>query len=190
MLLKQIGCTQNHLRRISKKILWVKLSSDQLTQQNPHQEWSGSEVSVLHSTWTKGFNEKKEREIPSTHLRFWDFSVMNTMEVAWGWIQRFSLQNTDILQDDEKIKRRVPVSCQWRRDDEILWKPWKKQQVILWLCFHCGVRNGFDYWDGLQFLHINNIFDLKCNCWQVESLINVQLFSLSFLSLSGFFDVQ
>lgn len=47
-------------RRISKKILWAKVPSDQLTQQNPQQELSGSEVSVTQHQ-KKGFNDKKER---------------------------------------------------------------------------------------------------------------------------------
>lgn len=62
-------CRQNHLRRISDN-LWVKVSSDQLTQQNPHQELPGSEVSVLHNTWTKEFNERKERDHPHTYVFF------------------------------------------------------------------------------------------------------------------------
>lgn len=49
-LLKQAGYRQNQLRRISKNILWVNVSSEQLTKQNPHQELSGSEDSVLLST--------------------------------------------------------------------------------------------------------------------------------------------
>lgn len=73
MLLEQIGCRQNQLRRIGKKILWVKVSSDQLTQQNPHQELPGS-GSLCYTAPEQKDLMRRKRDTIHTTMTFWFFS--------------------------------------------------------------------------------------------------------------------
>lgn len=168
MLLKQAGCWQNHLRRISKSNMWVILGSVQISWHNKTHTGSYQLQRFLCYTAPeqKGLTWRKE-EMLSTHLRFCD-SVMNTMEAAWGWIQSFSAQSIGILYDNEKMKKfegfLFPVNGEGMM--KFYGNPGRASRQFYGLCFHCSVRNGFDYWDGLQLLHINNTFVLKCNCCQ------------------------
>lgn len=112
MLLKQAGCWQNHLRRISKSNMWVNLGSVQISWHNKTHTGSYQLQRFLCYTAPeqKGLMWRKE-EMLSTHLRFCD-SVMNTREAAWGWIQSFSAQSIGILYDNEKINRKsLKGSC-------------------------------------------------------------------------------